>query len=98
MADYIDRKADRILAPPPDYPIREVSEKAFIASRYGMAKALVKQIDPKMRLSACATGFQYVHAGGANAGDAPEALQLAWPRKLFGIEAVDGDLVDELLL
>ena len=97
MADYIDRKTKRILEPPPGYPIRAVSEQGFYASRYAMAKALVGQIDPAMRVSATKDGFEYVKAGEPPS-EAAKPLQLALPRKLFDINAISGELVDETLL
>jgi hypothetical protein len=96
MADYIDRKTDRILDPPPNYPIRKVSDGAFIASRYGIAKALISQLAPHIRLSACQSGFRYVSVGASPADAAPLRLQL--PRHLFGIEVEDEELIEHGLL
>jgi hypothetical protein len=101
MADYIDRDAERILNPPPDYPDRNVPEQqeTFIAYRYGLAKALVRQIAPQMRLTADRDGFRYVRAEGDV--DAPTLVRIPLPSKLFGVAAAHADLaydIDHCLL
>ena len=91
MADYIDRDTERTIAPP---TVR------FISSRYGMAKALVRQIAPHMRLTADGRGYRYVKTEETAAAlDAPPPLRLQLPAKLFGIEArEDPDDADHCLL
>jgi hypothetical protein len=95
MADYIDRDTERAVVPPPDYPNRTVNGERFIASRYGMAKAMVRQIAPHMRLTADRAGYRYVKAQDAQASaDALPPLRLQLPDVLFGIPAEETALDD----
>jgi hypothetical protein len=71
MADYIDIDEVRSPHPPKDYPTRGKHPERFIAARYGMAKDLVKQIAPDVRLTAYHSGFRYEHLPTQEEGGSP---------------------------